>query len=207
MKKEIRIGMVLAIGISGCCTHSTPMMIRTHQLGYVKRCARRDLRVPDQIHDYRVGRLPSEDCDSMRGAGHWYHIEQSAYWNRFPNGARVTMTNTNAGPRAYRYAANDQELIEQRHEAKEEKEKAFKELTEAQIAKEKLDIATAGIARTNDILREADSEIGRLKTENAELKGKMELGKNNSVKEDFSAFAQESGQTSKPGKLADGPNQ
>jgi hypothetical protein len=207
MKREIMLGMVLTIGLSGCCTHPTRPISRPWQPHCMKRSVRSGLRVPDQIHDYRVGRLPSEDCDSMREAGHWYHIEQSAYWNRFPSGARVVTTNTNAGPRAYRYTANDNELIEQRNEAKEEKEKAFQELREAQIAKEKLDIATAGIARTNDILREADSEIGRLKTENAELKGKMELGKNDSVKEDFSAFAQESGQTGKQGKVADGPNQ
>lgn len=38
------------------------------------------VRVPDQIHVYKVGRLP--DGDSMREAGSYYHIEQSAYWNR-----------------------------------------------------------------------------------------------------------------------------
>jgi len=32
------------------------------------------VRVPDQLHVYRVGRLP--DGDSMRDAGNYYHVEQ-----------------------------------------------------------------------------------------------------------------------------------
>jgi hypothetical protein len=44
------------------------------------------VRVPDQLHVYRVGRLP--DGDSMRDAGNYYHVEQSAYWNRFSSTGR-----------------------------------------------------------------------------------------------------------------------
>src|SRR5260221_13064803 len=87
---------VLAGVLIGCCRGQQPMTsvkAKPHpmpaNLGRGRRLNHREsglVRVPDQLHVYRVGRLPNGD--SMRGAGNYYHVEQSAYWNRFSPSAR-----------------------------------------------------------------------------------------------------------------------
>src|SRR5258708_22008723 len=80
------------------------------------------VRVRDQLHVYRVGRLP--DGDSMRDAGNYYHVVQSAYWNRFnPTRQQVVISGASitSGPsssivaKAYRTVPDDQELTELRN--------------------------------------------------------------------------------------------
>src|SRR5258708_36953662 len=82
---------VLAGVLIGCCRGQQPMTsvkAKPHPMpahsGSGRRLTYHEsglVRVPDQLHVYRVGRLP--DGDSMRDAGNYYHVEQSAYWNRF----------------------------------------------------------------------------------------------------------------------------
>src|SRR5260370_35196082 len=82
---------ILAGVLIGCCRAQQPIMpvkakvqatpahsstgrrLTYHETGLV--------RVPDQLHVYRVGRLP--DGDSMRDAGSYNNVEQSASCTRF----------------------------------------------------------------------------------------------------------------------------
>ena len=137
------------------------------------------VRVPDQTHVYKVGRVP--DGDSMREAGNYYHIEQSAYWNRFVKGGRPVVTNrvsVTSGPsetaaaKAYRIAPDDHELTELRNEARDDKEKAARELAQAKLAREKLEGLTQGLAHTDQVIKEAQTRIAELETQNDELRRK-----------------------------------
>ena len=100
----------------------------------------------------------------MREAGNYYHIEQSAYWNRFVKGGRPVVTNrvsVTSGPsetaaaKAYRIAPDDHELTELRNEARDDKEKAARELAQAELAREKLEGLTQGLAHTDEVIKEA----------------------------------------------------
>src|ERR1700751_2481814 len=130
---------ILAGVLIGCCRGEQPItsMKAKAQATPAHSSTRRRLtshesslvRVPDQLHVYRVGRLP--DGDSMRGAGNYYYVEQSAYWNRFnPSGRErvISGASLTSGPnssivaKASRAVPDDQELTELRNEARDEKD-------------------------------------------------------------------------------------
>src|SRR6266446_6638981 len=154
------------------------------------------VRVPDQTHVYKVGRLPGGD--SMREVGNYYHIEQSAYWNRFVKGGRPVVTNrvsVTSGPsetaaaKAYRIAPDDRELAELRNEARNDKEKAARELAQAELAREKLEGLTQGLAHTDQVIKEAQTQIAELKAQNDELRRKAAMRNGDkSADSDFSKF-------------------
>ena len=154
------------------------------------------VRVPDQTHVYKVGPLP--DGDSMREAGNYYHIEQSAYWNRFVKGGhpmvanRVSVTSgpsETAAAKAYRIAPDDHELTELRNEARDDKEKAVQELVQAKLAREKLEGLTKGLAHTDQVIKEAQTRIAELETQNDELRRKAAVkGDRKPQDTDFSKF-------------------
>src|SRR6266446_9733374 len=170
------------------------------------------VRVPDQTHVYKVGRLP--DGDSMREAGNYYHIEQSAYWNRFVKGGSPIVTNrvsVTSGPsetaaaKAYRIAPDDHELTELRNEARDDKEKAAQELAQAELAREKLEGLTQGLAHTDQIIKEAQTRIAELETQNDELRRKAAINDGDkSADSDFSKFEGMSKQSKTEG-LQPGP--
>jgi hypothetical protein len=154
------------------------------------------VRVPDQTHVYKVGRLP--DGDSMREAGNYYHIEQSAYWNRFVKGGRPIVANrvsVTSGPsetaaaKAYRIAPDDHELTELRNEARDDKEKVAQELAQTKLAREKLEGLTQGLAHTDQVIKEAQTRIAELETQNDELRRKAAVKEDRkSQNTDFSNF-------------------
>src|SRR5258708_13150864 len=103
------------------------------------------VRVPDQLHVYRVGRLP--DGDSMRDAGIYYHVEQSAYWNRFNPARRqvvISGASITSGPSsttvatAYRPVPAHQDLTDLRNEGREDKDNVSRELQRVKLARKKL---------------------------------------------------------------------
>jgi hypothetical protein len=154
------------------------------------------VRVPDQTHVYKVGRLP--DGDSMREAGNYYHIEQSAYWNRFVKGGNPIVTNrglVTSGPtetaaaKAYRIVPDDHELTELRNEARVDKEKAAQELAKAKLARERLEGLTQGLAHTDQVIKEAQTRIAELETQNDELRRKAAVKEDRKSQDtDFSKF-------------------
>ncbi len=170
------------------------------------------VRVPDQTHVYKVGRLP--DGDSMREAGNYYHIEQSAYWNRFARSARPVVTNgvsVTSGPsetaaaKAYRIVPNDHELTELRNEARDDKEKAAQELAQVTLAREKLEGLTQGLAHTDQVIKEAQTRIAELETQNDELRRKAAVKEDRKSQDtDFSKFEGMSKQSKTEG-LQPGP--
>ena len=191
----------LAAVLSGCCTHQQPRAaaVKAKTCVAVRRSVHRvdhqpssQVRVADQVHVYRVGRLP--DGDSMREAGNYYHVEQSAYWNRFsPNGRPVVISSTRvtSGPsktaaaKAYRLVPDDHELAELRNEARADKEKTAEELAKAKLAREKLEGLTQGLAQTDQVIKEAQSEITQLKSENDELRRKTAAKDSGQAEPDF----------------------
>jgi hypothetical protein len=193
---------ILAGVLIGCCrgeqpitsmkakAQATPVHSRTgrrlssHESGLV--------RVPDQIHVYRVGRLPHGD--SMREAGNYYHVQQSAYWNRFnPAGRQVVISGASitSGPtssivaKAYRPVPHDQELTELRNEARDEKDKVVHELEKAKLAREKLEGLTQGLAQTDQVIKEAQTEISELKAQNDDLRRKAAMKDGEKSDRDF----------------------
>jgi len=117
----------------------------------------------------------------MREAGTYYHIEKNAYWNRFVQGGRPVVTNrvsVTSGPsetaaaKAYRTLSDDHELTELRNEARDDKEKAALELAQAKLAREKLEGLTQGLAHTDQVIKEAQTRIAELETQNDELRRK-----------------------------------
>jgi hypothetical protein len=166
-------------------THSrTGHRLTSHESGLV--------RVPDQLHVYRVGRLP--DGDSMREAGNYYHVEQSAYWNRFnPAGRQVVISGASitSGPtssivaKAYRPVPHDQELTELRNEARDEKDKVVHELEKAKLAREKLEGLTQALTQTDQVIKEAQTEISELKAQNIDLRRKAAMKDGEKSDRDF----------------------
>ena len=206
MMRNLIIVSSLGAVFSGCCTHQQPRAtaVKAKTCVAVRRSLQRvdhqpssQVRVADQVHVYRVGRLP--DGDSMREAGNYYHVEQSAYWNRFsPNGRPVVISGTRgtSGPsetaaaKAYRVVPDDHELAELRNEARADKEKTAEELAKAKLAREKLEGLTQGLAQTDQVIKEAQSEITQLKSENDELRRKTAAKDSGQAEPDFDKLRQ-----------------
>ena len=150
----------------------------------------------------------------MREAGNYYHIEQSAYWNRFVRGARPVVTNrasVTSGPsetaaaKAYRILPDDHELTELRNEARDDNEKAAQELAQAKLTREKLEGLTQGLAHTDEIIKEAQTQIAELKSQNDELRRKAAVKESEKSQDtDFSKFERMSKQSKTEG-LQPGP--
>ena len=179
---------ILAGGMIGsCCGQQAVTSVKTKARATPVHSGRSHrecelVRVPDQLHVYRVGRLP--DGDSMREAGNYYHVEQSAYWNRFNSAGRPVVINRSAlvsGPnsvvaaKAYRVVPDDQQLTELRNEARDEKDKVLQELEKAKITREKLEGLTQGLAQTDQVINEARDEISELKAQNDDLRRKAAI--------------------------------
>jgi hypothetical protein len=190
--RVIIVSLVIGTVLSGCsslqqkpaATHARSSLARRSSGRPVAYHGSELVRVPDRTHVYKVGRLP--DGDSMREAGNYYHVEQSAYWNRFLRNGRAALTNkasVKSGPsetvaaKVYRVVPDEHELTELRNEAREDKEKAAQELAQAKLAREKLQGLTQGLAHTDQIIKEAQTQI-------AELKAQNELRRKAAVKED-----------------------
>jgi hypothetical protein len=193
---------VLAGVLIGCCRGQQPItsvkanaQATPAHSGTVHRFSYREselVRVPDQLHVYRLGRLP--DGDSMRDAGNYYHVEQSAYWNRFNPARRQVVTSgasVTSGPsssivaKAYRPVPHDQELTELRNEARDEKDKVVHELEKAKLAREKLEGLTQGLAQTDRVIKEAQTEISELKAQNDDLRRKAAMKESERSDRDF----------------------
>ena len=169
------------------------------------------VRVPDQLHVYRVGRLP--DGDSMWDAGKYYHVEQSAYWNRFNSAGRSVAISGGAlvsGPRSivaakvYRVVPDDQQLTELRNEARDEKDKVVQELEKAKITREKLEGLSQGLAQTDQVINEARNEISELKAQNDDLRRKAAMKDTGKLDRDFGKIEGMS-KRSRPDGLQPGP--
>jgi hypothetical protein len=202
--RVIIVSLAIGAALSGsCCSQQKPTATRAKASVGRRPSGRRItyqgnglVRVPDQTHVYKVGRLP--DGDSMREAGNYYHIEQSAYWNRFVKGSPPVVTNgvsVTSGPsetaaaKAYRIAPDDHELTELRNEARDDKEKAALALAQAKLAREKLEGLTQGLAHTDQVIKEAQTRIAELETQNDELRRKAAINDGGkSPDADFSKF-------------------
>ena len=211
----------LAAVLSGCCTHQPPRAeaVKAKTCVTVRRTVHRvnyqpsgQVRVADQAHVYRVGRLP--DGDSMREAGNYYHVEESAYWNRFsPNGRPVMIVGSRltSGPsetaaaKAYRVVPDDPELTELRNEARANKEKTADELAKAKLAREKLEGLIQGLARTDQVIKEAQSKITQLKSENDELRRETAAKRSVHAEPDFSKLRQTAAKKPAEDALDQGP--
>jgi hypothetical protein len=130
----------------------------------------------------------------MRDAGNYYHIEQSAYWNRFNPAGRPAAIKGRAlvsGPssliaaRAYRVVPDDQELTELRNEARDDKDKIVEELERAKVAREKLEGLTRALAQTDQVIDEARTEISELKAQNDDLRRKAAMKDSEKLDRDF----------------------
>src|SRR5260370_35919030 len=114
----------------------------------------------------------------MRDGGNDYHVEPRAYWNRFtPTRQQVVISGASitSGPsssivaKAYRPVPGDQELTELRNEARDDKDKVAQELQRAKFAREKLEGLTQGLAQTDQVIKEARTEISELTAQKADL--------------------------------------
>jgi hypothetical protein len=130
----------------------------------------------------------------MRDAGKYYHVEQSAYWNRFNSGGRPVAINGGAlvsGPssivaaKVYRVVPDDQQLTELRNEARDEKDKVVQELEKAKITREKLEGLSQGLAQTDQVINEARNEISELKAQNDDLRRKAAMKDPGKLDRDF----------------------
>jgi hypothetical protein len=188
--RAIIVSLAVGAVLSGCSYSQQKPLTTRAKASVARRPSGRRItyqgngfvRVPDQTHVYKVGRLP--DGDSMREAGNYYHIEQSAYWNRFARSARPVVTNgvsvtsglsETAAAKAYRIVPDDHELTELRNEARDDKEKAALALAQAKLAREKLEGLTQGLAHTDQVIKEAQTRMAELKTQNDELRRKAAM--------------------------------
>ena len=183
--------------IDSCCAQQAVTSVKAKARatpGHSGRSHRESVlvRVPDQLHVYQVGRLP--DGDSMRDAGKYYHVEQSAYWNRFNSAGRPVTINGGAlvsGPssivaaKVYRVVPDDQQLTELRNEARDEKDKVVQELEKAKITREKLEGLSQGLAQTDQVINEARNEISELKAQNDDLRRKAAMKDTGKLDRDF----------------------
>jgi hypothetical protein len=199
------VSLLIGAALTGYCsaqqkpapTRSALLPVRRPSTHGTSRSGTALVRVPDQVHVYKVGRLP--DGDSMREAGNYYHIEQSAYWNGFARKGLPIATNTvtiatgpseTAAAKAYRVLPNDHDLTELRNEAREDKERAAQELAAAKLTREKLEGLTQGLAHTDEVIKEAQTEISALKVQNEELRRKVAKDGSGTQDTDFSKFQQ-----------------
>jgi hypothetical protein len=200
----------LVVLLAGCATKPKYQSVVARYYGNTGTRLRysesRSIRIPETVHAYKVGRLPSADDQSMTESGNWYHIEQSAYWNRFIPTSRIETTgpNGNTAARAYRPAPTSGEISELRNEALQDKQKLQDNLNQIQLAKEKLSAAMQNTEKTNQIISGAMSEISKLRNENEDLKRKLQSNSAVQPDADFQKFEK---QNSKPQELAPGPNQ
>jgi hypothetical protein len=94
---------------------------------------------------------------------------------------------------------------ELRNEARDDKEKAALALAQAKLAREKLEGLTQGLAHTDQIIKEAQTRIAELETQNDELRRKAAANEDRkSPDTDFSKFERMSKQSKTDG-LRPGP--
>ena len=72
------IGVLAGALIDSCCAQEAVTSVKAKARATPKHSGQSHreselVRVPDQLHVYRVGRLP--DGNSMRDAGRYYHVE------------------------------------------------------------------------------------------------------------------------------------
>jgi predicted RNase H-like nuclease (RuvC/YqgF family) len=87
--------------------------------------------------------------------------------------------------KAYRAVPDDQELTELRNEARDEKDKVVHELEKAKLAREKLEGLTQGLAQTDQVIKEAQTEISELKAQNDDLRRKAAMKDGEKSDRDF----------------------
>ena len=80
---------------------------------------------------------------------------------------------------------DDQELTELRNEARDEKDKVVYELEKAKLAREKLEGLTQGLAQTDQVIKEAQTEISELKAQNDDLRRKAAMKDGEKSDRDF----------------------
>ena len=85
----------------------------------------------------------------------------------------------------YRVVPDDHELTELRNEARDEKDKVLQELEKAKITREKLEGLTQGLAQTDQVIKEAQTEISELKAQNADLRRKAAMKDTGKLDRDF----------------------
>ena len=217
--RVIIVSLVIGAVLSGCGSQQESATTHARASVAHRSSGRRTtyhgselVRIPDQTHVYKVGRMP--DGDSLREAGNYYHVEQSAYWNRFVRNGRPVVANrvsVRGGPseavaaKAYRVVPDDHELRELRNEARDDKEKAAHELAQAELAREKLEGLTQGLAHTDQVIEEAQTRIAELERQNEELRRKAAVKEDGKSQEpNFSKFEQMSKQSKTEG-LQPGP--
>ena len=211
------LGAVGAAWLSGCC-HQGPLATNSrashgkhfHRGRVLSDSTTRPSSISERVHAYNVGRLPSHDGRLIHEAGRWYHVEQSAYGNRFVPGSHAVIVTR--GPtdqvavRAYRPVPNDPQVTELRNEALEEKRRAADALSQIELAREKLGVAAQNAQKTNEIIAQAMNKVRALHDENEALKRELELNRSKAQgpAADFSKFEQAA---KDPGGLAPGPVQ
>lgn len=142
------------------------------------------VRIPDRVHAYNIGRLPTHDRMGMDEAHKYYRIEESAHWDlRLPNKPmRSTGPVTAFRPPTARkmpYSkeldsaqANLNEVTGKLMQAREGYLTAKGELQKRALDAEKSETLAATY---QNLLRSEKEENERLKTENERLRGINEV--------------------------------
>src|SRR6266481_3363572 len=74
---------------------------------------------------------------------------------------------------------------ELRNEARDDKDKVVQELERAKVAREKLEGLTQGLAQTDQVIKEAQTEISDLKAQNDDLRRKAAMKDAEKLDRDF----------------------
>ncbi len=77
--------LLLSLPVSlllGACAHKTPQVVYVEASAALPPTDSNKVRVPDRVHAYSVGRLPTADGLAMNEAHQYYRIEDSAHWDQ-----------------------------------------------------------------------------------------------------------------------------
>ena len=66
----------------GACAHKPPQVVYVQAPAALPPTDSNKVRIPDRIHAYSVGRLPTADGLAMNEAHQYYRIENSAHWDQ-----------------------------------------------------------------------------------------------------------------------------
>ena len=177
--------LLLSLPVSlllGACAHK-PQVVYVQAPAALPPADSNKVRIPDRIHAYSVGRLPTADGLAMNEAHQYYRIEDSAHWDqRLPDHPMQSSGPLGkfAPPTARRVAvskevhaaeAQNEALAESMTQARETYRTAAKQLQSQSLNAEK----TRAVADTyRTLLDTSRAENTQLRAENDRLRAAVE---------------------------------
>lgn len=182
-RRFLLLSLPASLLLGACAAHKPPQVVYVQAPAALPPPDGNKVRVPDRIHAYSVGRLPTADGLAMNEAHQYYRIEDSAHWDQrlpdHPMGSSGPLGKF-APPTARRVAvsrevhaaeAHNEVLAQSMMQARDTYRSAATKVQDQALAAEKNRV-TAETYRT--LLQTKEAENNQLRAENERLRSAVD---------------------------------